>query len=250
MTRAARWRLGVSAVAAVALVSVLAVVTAGALTGGVQGLTVADEQARLLHVAPVALEAPAPSAGDTSLVDPDWVREQSARTGVAERALRAYADAALAVADEQPACRLGWTTLAGIAAIESDHGRHAGGVLDAQGRTTVPVIGPALDGSPGVAAIPADAAGTARHGDPRWDRAVGPFQFIGSTWERWQSDGDGDGTADPHDIDDAALTAARYLCAAGQDLSTGLGWERAVWSYNHSEEYVRSVLGAAQSMAP
>ncbi|SKB09589.1 lytic murein transglycosylase [Aeromicrobium choanae] len=192
---------------------------------------------------------PSVDATAQSGVDPTWVRRNADRTGIPAVAVGAYADAALALGTEQPACRLGWTTLAGIATVESDHGRHAGGTLDAQGRTTVPVIGPALDGSPGLAAIPADAASTARHGDPVWDHAVGPFQFIGSTWERWRADGDGDGVEDPHDLDDAALAAARYLCAAGQDLSTGQGWSRAIHSYNHSDEYVLAVLAAAEAVA-
>ncbi len=72
-----------------------------------------------------------------------------------------------------------------------------------------------LDGSGDVAAVPGEA-GT-------WQRATGPLQFIPSTWERWGSDGDGDGVADPQDIDDAAYAAARYLCASGADLAHGPG---------------------------
>ena len=41
------------------------------------------------------------------------------------------------------------------------------------------------------------------------------MQFIPSTWRTWQTDGDGDGVADPNDIDDAALAAAGYLCQSG-----------------------------------
>ena len=72
------------------------------------------------------------------------------------------------------------------------------------------------------------------HGDPEWDHAVGPLQFLPSTWETWGRDGDGDGTADPQDLDDAAAAAAAYLCGAGQDLTTGPGWSAAVYAYNHS----------------
>ncbi|MGZ6753179.1 MAG: lytic murein transglycosylase, partial [Nocardioides sp.] len=45
-----------------------------------------------------------------------------------------------------------------------------------------------------------------------------------STWRTWATDGDGDGTADPHDLDDAAAATARYLCAGGYDLASGTGW--------------------------
>lgn len=250
MRRAARLRLATTAVAAVAGASAVAVLAAAALTGGVQTLAIADDRVQDLS-AKVRGAAPQPvdSASRTSGADPDWVRRNAERTGIPAVAVRAYADAALTLAAEQPACHVGWTTLAGIATVESDHGRHGGGDLDEQGRTTVPIVGPALDGSPGLAAIPADAASTARHGDPVWDHAVGPFQFIGSTWERWSADGDGDGVEDPHDVDDAALAAARYLCAAGGDLRTGDGWSRAIRSYNHSDEYVLAVLAAAESAA-
>lgn len=249
MRRAARLRLALTAAVAVAGMSALAVAAAAALTGGVETLTIADDRVQDLAIGAGAALPPPGDVTARSGVDPAWVRRNADRTGIPAVAVRAYADAALTVGSEQPSCRLGWTTLAGIATVESDHGRHAGGTLDAEGRTTVLVIGPALDGSPGLAAIRADAASTARHGDPVWDHAVGPFQFIGSTWERWQADGDGDGAQDPHDLDDSALAAARYLCAGGQDLGTGQGWSRAVHSYNHSDEYVLAVLAAAEAVA-
>ena len=75
------------------------------------------------------------------------------------------------------------------------------------------------------------------------------MQFIPSTWHRWASDGDGDGRSDPNDIDDAAYAAARYLCAAGADLTTGKGWQRAIRSYNHSDEYTAQVLDTANRYA-
>jgi membrane-bound lytic murein transglycosylase B len=59
----------------------------------------------------------------------------------------------------------------------------------------------------------------------------------------------GDGFADPNNIDDASLTTARYLCAGGQDLSTGDRWTAAVHSYNHSEDYVNAVRALANELA-
>ncbi len=216
------------------------VAAAAALTGGVAQETV---HAPVLVRVPVAEEPRQHDAG--SSVDPRWVAATARATGVPPVALRGYATATLRLGEESPRCGLGWTTLAAIGAVESGHGTHGGTTLMADGRPRNPIIGPALDGSPGVAAIAADAASTARHGDLRWDRAVGPLQFIGSTWQRWQADGDGDGVADPQDIDDAALAAGRYLCAAGGDLRTGPGWTRAVHAYNHSDDYVAAVLATA-----
>lgn len=244
-------RTAATAVLAVLAVGGVSVVAAGALTGGVETLAIADEQAAVLvDEAPLgATDAAGASRGTagsgTSRVSDAWIDRTSAATGIGPIALRAYAEATLSVATEQPTCHLGWTTLAGIAEIESGHGTYGGATLAPDGRPTAPIVGPALDGSEGLAAIRSDAEGTARHGDPTWDRAVGPFQFIGSTWQRWGSDGDGDGVADPQDVDDAALAAGRYLCASGADLRTGAGWNAAIHSYNHSDAYVAAVLAAA-----
>jgi len=105
-----------------------------------------------------------------------------------------------------------------------------------------------LDGAGDVAAI-VDTDGGALDGDPLWDRAVGPLQFLPSTWDTYGADGDGDGVAEPQDLDDAAVAAGRYLCAAGGDLSTGAGWWRAVLAYNASTEYAENVLSAADGYA-
>jgi hypothetical protein len=80
-----------------------------------------------------------------------------------------------------------------------------------------------------------------------YDRAVGPMQFIPSTWSIYGTDGDGDGVANPFDVNDAALTAARYLCAAGGDLRTHQGQVAAVLAYNHSDEYLAQVLALADA---
>lgn len=186
--------------------------------------------------------------GDAPRASPGWVAETAAATAIPEPAVRAYADAALASGVADPGCGLGWTTLAALGLIESAHGSHGGSTLGADGRPFPPVIGPALDGV-GVAAIPATAEGTLLHGDALWEHAVGPMQMLPSTWQRWAADGDDDGAADPHDLDDAALGAAGYLCAGDRDLRTGEGWWAAVFSYNHSDDYVRDVLAVADGYA-
>ena len=92
------------------------------------------------------------------------------------------------------------------------------------------------------------APSTAVGGDPVWDHAVGPMQFLPSTWATWGTDGDADGSADPQDLDDAAASAAAYLCASGASL-TGPEWSAAVLSYNHDAGYVRLVHAAADTYA-
>ena len=179
------------------------------------------------------------------LVDPNWLATESARTGIPARALQAYAAAEIAIRRDTPECKIAWNTLAAIGWIESGHGSNSQALLQPDGSTSHPIIGPALDGRDNLASIPATAATEAATGDPEWDHAVGPMQFIGSTWARWGVDASGDGGADPNNIDDAALSAGRYLCAGGRDLSTGEGWHKAVHSYNHSAVYVEAVRTAA-----
>lgn len=178
--------------------------------------------------------------------DPAWVQRVAAATGIPSRALQAYAAAYLLVNGENPGCGLGWNTLAGIGAVESDHGRHGGSGLRDDGYPVHPIVGPVLDGN-GVAAIP-DTDGGKLDGDPTWDHAVGPMQFLPSTWRIWGTDGNGDGVADPQQIDDATLATARYLCASGP-LTSVPGWRGAVMAYNHSDEYANNVAAAANLYA-
>jgi membrane-bound lytic murein transglycosylase B len=192
---------------------------------------------------PVA--APVQAASSAPVVDPAWVARIATSTGIPAPAVRAYATAQLA---EPSDCEVGWTTLAGIGWVESQHGTLDGRSLGADGRSSTPVLGPALDGDP-FAAIPATPETSVWHGDPVWDHAVGPLQFIPSTWEKWAVDGDGDGATDPNDIDDAAAAAVAYLCADGHDLASGAGWADAVFGYNHDQAYVDSVYAAATTYA-
>ena len=182
-----------------------------------------------------------------SLVDAGWVRRIATAAGIPVPAVRAYADAELVLRTEQPRCHLSWNTLAGIGWVESQHGTIGGRTLLADGRSSRPVLGPALDGSGTYAAIHSTGASAAWHGDVVWEHAVGPLQFLPSTWSRWSADGDADGVADPGDLDDAALAAGRYLCADGHDLTTGGGWTAAVRSYNHDDGYVAGVASAANT---
>ena len=74
--------------------------------------------------------------------------------------------------------------------------------------------------------------------------AMGPMQFLPSTFAAYAVDGDRDGVADIHDPDDAVYTAARYLCHAGAGLG-GQSLYDAIWAYNHADWYVRKVLSLA-----
>jgi membrane-bound lytic murein transglycosylase B len=187
-------------------------------------------------VPPIDIEAPGRSADQLR----DWAAERSGDLGISVTALEAYGYAAAVMAQSRPECGIGWTTVAGIASVESRHGTYRGSRVAPAGDVSPQIRGIPLDGGPGVAEIP-DTDGGAMDGDPVHDRAMGPLQFIPETWKRWGVDANGDGVANPDNIDDAALTAARYLCARGGDLTSEEGWRRALMAYNLSGEYLDDV---------
>lgn len=158
-------------------------------------------------------------------------------TGLPATVLAAYQRAEASVAQSNPGCHLPWQLLAAIGQVESGQARH--GAVDANGTTYTPILGPVLNGN-GYAAI-SDTDGGRYDGDPVYDRAVGPMQFIPSTWENWGADGNGDGVADPNNVYDAALAAAHYLCADGRDLAVPADMDRAILGYNHSQAYLTLV---------
>ncbi len=103
-------------------------------------------------------------------------------------------------------CRgLSWTVLAAIGQVESGHGRNNG---------------------------PSSAG------------ALGPMQFLPSTWATYGVDGDGNGTVDIGDPYDAVPAAADYLCRYGAGRG-GQALYDAVFAYNHLDSYVQTVLDLA-----
>lgn len=96
-----------------------------------------------------------------------------------------------------------WYILAAVGKVESDHGAN---------------MGPSTAG------------------------AMGPMQFLPSTWETAGVDGDGDGVANIMDPRDAIPAAAGYLKTGGAPQD----WYAALFSYNHADWYVIKVLGVAE----
>jgi hypothetical protein len=160
-------------------------------------------------------------------------------------ALAAYRNAERMMALADPGCGVSWNLLAGIGRIESMHAN--GGATDSRGTALWPIYGPALDGSlPGNEVV---VQGMASNGRPTYARAMGPMQFLPGTWSRFASDGDGDGKADPQNLFDAALAAARYLCSGGLNLREQSQVLASVLRYNNSMPYASNVLGWAAAYA-
>jgi peptidoglycan hydrolase CwlO-like protein len=83
------------------------------------------------------------------------------------------------------------------------------------------------------------------HGEdmgPSSSGAMGPMQFLPSTWESAGVDGNGDGVANIMDPRDAIPAAAAYLARGGAPED----WHRALFTYNHADWYVMKVLGVAE----
>jgi membrane-bound lytic murein transglycosylase B len=97
-----------------------------------------------------------------------------------------------------------WYILAAIGKIESNHGEN---------------LGPSTAG------------------------ALGPMQFLPSTWESYGMDGNGDGRANIMDPEDAIPAAAAYLVLNGAPED----WYRALFAYNHADWYVKEVLAIAEA---
>jgi membrane-bound lytic murein transglycosylase B len=100
-----------------------------------------------------------------------------------------------------------WTLLAAVGQVESGHGRN---------------VGPSSAG------------------------AVGPMQFMPTTFRAYAVDGDGDGRTDPMSPADAVFTAARYLCGGGAGSASGV--RAALFRYNHAQWYVDLVLQVEQRL--
>ncbi|WP_099025853.1 lytic transglycosylase domain-containing protein, partial [Mycolicibacterium palauense] len=159
-------------------------------------------------------------------------------------ALSAYRNAESMMARAYPNCGVSWNLLAGIGRIESGHANN--GATDAQGKAVSPIYGPALDGTlPGNEII----VQSRQAGRVIYARAMGPMQFLPGTWSRYASDGDGDGNADPQNVYDAALAAARYLCSGNMNLRDPSHVMAAILRYNNSTAYARNVLGWAAAYA-
>ncbi|MGH3722507.1 MAG: lytic transglycosylase domain-containing protein [Mycobacterium sp.] len=167
--------------------------------------------------------------------------------GIPKIALDAYQNAERMMAKAAPGCGVSWNLLAGIGRIESGHANN--GATDIKGRVVRPIYGPSLDGSLSGNEVIVDHEQTRTQGAQVYVRAMGPMQFLPSTWNQYASDGDGDGKADPQNVFDASLAAARYLCSGGLNLRDRTQVMSSILRYNNSVAYAQNVLAWAAGYA-
>ncbi len=165
-------------------------------------------------------------------------------TDIPQIVLQAYQHAADVTAMINPSCHLSWQDVAALGRIESGHAQHGSTRIAANGDTYPPILGPPLDGTSGNAALPLPPI-SYYDGPGPWEEAVGPMQFLPTSWASVAMSGGTDTTPDPNNVFDAALGAANYLCRAvgpGGRLDTAAGLQTAYFSYNHSASYVAEAM--------
>ncbi|MEU1533938.1 C40 family peptidase [Streptomyces fagopyri] len=203
----------------------------------------------LLLFAAVCCAAPISGAIGTvtalqAAADDGGIAEGGSAADIPPRMLTAYKRAVQQVGKHAPDCRgMRWPVLAGIAKVESNHA--VGRSITAGGDIRPKIYGLLLNGSGagGNTTVVTDTDGGRWDGTAAGERAVGPFQFLPFTWESVGKDANHDGTADPHNADDAALGAALYLCGDSRDLAQRSQLRAAILHYNHSDAYLGNVLG-------
>lgn len=101
-----------------------------------------------------------------------------------------------------------------------------------------------------LAAIAQIESADGQNNGPSAAGALGPMQFLPSTWAAWGITGFGQaGAPDVMNPLDAVPAAARMLCADGASAGTAAGLRQAIYAYNHANWYVDEVLALAARYA-
>jgi peptidoglycan lytic transglycosylase B len=81
-----------------------------------------------------------------------------------------------------------------------------------------------------------------------WAGAFGVPQFVPSSYRKYGADGNGDGEVDLFNLADAFASMANYLKSFGWSQKDPLKKKKAVYAYNHCENYVQAVFAYARAL--
>jgi membrane-bound lytic murein transglycosylase B len=73
-------------------------------------------------------------------------------------------------------------------------------------------------------------------------------QFVPSSYTKYAVDENNDGIVDLFDLPDASASIANYLQAHGWEKNNQEKNWKAVYAYNHCDEYVKAVFAYAKSL--
>jgi membrane-bound lytic murein transglycosylase B len=80
-----------------------------------------------------------------------------------------------------------------------------------------------------------------------WAGAFGLCQFVPSSYLNYGVDGNGDGRVDLFNVADALASIANYLKASGWEQGNLQKKKKAIYAYNHCDNYVKAVLAYAKA---
>ncbi|MBZ0265239.1 lytic murein transglycosylase [bacterium] len=81
-----------------------------------------------------------------------------------------------------------------------------------------------------------------------WAGAFGMSQFLPTSFEAYARDGDSDGVIDLYHLEDAVASVANYLSRHGYRTDNLKKRKKAIYSYNHSDDYVDCVITLANAV--
>jgi cell wall-associated NlpC family hydrolase len=157
----------------------------------------------------------------------EWASKTSQWLDIPLRAMTGYARATVTLTKEIPGCHLSWVTLAAIGKVTSDHGRAQGGHVADTG---------AMDKALGTIEVRDfynKVVSTAN--------AAGPMQLSPAIWGKYKTSANGS-NPDVQNIDDAAVSTGRALCADGHDLSQGQTWWDSVSALQSAPLFLHRTL--------
>jgi membrane-bound lytic murein transglycosylase B len=81
-----------------------------------------------------------------------------------------------------------------------------------------------------------------------WAGAFGIPQFVPSSYRKYGVDGNGDGKVDLFNLTDSFASMANYLKTFGWSPKSPLKKKKAVYAYNHCDNYVQAVFAYARAL--